>query len=227
MSVRPWSVVSFDAGGTLLEPWPSVGEVYAAGAAQAGYPGLDPATLNQRFVRAWKSSAGFDYSRAAWRGLVADTFAGSMPDPANPDLFAELYDRFARPGAWRVFDDVPVTLRRLRAAGYRLVVTSNWDERLRPLLTALGLVTDFELVVASSEWGWHKPDRRLFAAVADRLQVPAGEIIHVGDSHREDVAGAEAAGWSARWLRRHHSLDDVGSGALRTLDELLSNRVRS
>ncbi len=39
--------VTFDVGGTLIEPWPSVGHVYAEVAARHGVAAIDVATLNQ------------------------------------------------------------------------------------------------------------------------------------------------------------------------------------
>src|ERR1041385_8799653 len=69
--------VSFDVGGTLIDPWPSVGHVYAAVAAESGLPAYDPAVLTAQFVAAWRAKATFDSSRAAWASLVVSTFGGS------------------------------------------------------------------------------------------------------------------------------------------------------
>src|ERR1051326_9281154 len=73
----PIRAITFDVGGTLIDPWPSVGHVYAAVAAESGLPAYDPAVLNAQFVAAWRAKANFDYSRAAWASLVVSTFAGS------------------------------------------------------------------------------------------------------------------------------------------------------
>src|SRR5262245_28296146 len=128
--------VTFDVGGTLIEPYPSVGHVYADMAAKHGMPELSPAELNRRFVVAWKSLAGFDYSREGWWRMVNATFAGLVRDQEapSPAFFAALYDRFAEPIAWRVFDDVLPALESLTMRGLKLGLISNWDERLRPLL---------------------------------------------------------------------------------------------
>src|SRR5260221_5758478 len=65
--------VSFDVGGTLIEPWPSVGHVYAAVAEEAGFGCLDPAKLTAQFAAAWQAQRQFDYSRAAWADMVVRT----------------------------------------------------------------------------------------------------------------------------------------------------------
>ena len=49
--------VTLDVGGTLIEPWPSVGHVYAEIAARFGAPGHAPALLNRQFGEAWRRIA--------------------------------------------------------------------------------------------------------------------------------------------------------------------------
>lgn len=193
--------VTLDAAGTLLEPWPSVGDVYARVAEECGIGPVSPGELNRRFARAWKGKQGFDYSRLAWRKIVEQTFAGLAP--LKPAFFDHLYDEFAQPRCWRVYDDVGPALERFRARGFKLAVVSNWDERLRPLLTQIGLAPYFDAVVISSELGAHKPARAIFEYAAQALQTAAKNILHIGDSPEEDLAGAQAAGFRAILLERN------------------------
>jgi FMN phosphatase YigB (HAD superfamily) len=44
----------------------------------------------------------------------------------------------------------------------------------------------FDAVVTSVGCGWRKPHREIFAATADALGVPLGELVHVGDDPRTD-----------------------------------------
>lgn len=199
----PVQAVTFDVGGTLIEPWPSVGHVYAEVAARHGERGLDPDALARRFVTAWQEAGpGFDYSREAWTRLVAETLVGVSAIANDAAFFAELYARFARPDPWRVFADVVPALTTLRRLGWRLAVVSNWDERLRPLLRALDLERYFEVIAVSGEVGVHKPNPRIFAWVARALGLPPAALFHVGDSWDADVCGARRAGWRAVGLAR-------------------------
>lgn len=191
--------VTLDAAGTLLEPWPSVGDVYARVAEECGIGPVSPGELNRRFAKAWNAKRGFDYSRLAWRKIVEQTFGGLALKPA---FFDHLYDEFAQPRCWRVYDDVAPALEKFRARGLKLGVISNWDERLRPLLAQIGLAPYFDTIVISAEVGFHKPDRRIFDHVADTLQTAPGKILHVGDSREEDLAGAKAASFEAALLER-------------------------
>lgn len=221
MSTRPVAV-TFDVGGTLLAPWPSVGHVYAAVAARWDGVAPDPAEVSRRFYAAWEvRGAAFDYSREAWAALVRETLRGLSPCADNPAFFAALYEHFAGPEPWRIFPDVLPTLAALRREGYRLAVVSNWDPRLRPLLQALGLADFFEALVISGEVGWHKPDPRLFTHAARQLRLRPEQILHVGDSWKEDVLGARAAGWQAVWVMRDGELPPVAEArVVRSLKEL-------
>lgn len=184
--------VTFDVGGTLIRPWPSVGHVYAEVAIRHGF-NTNPETLNRRFRAAWQAKKNFRHTRDDWAKLVHHTFGDSRCDI----FFAELYDRFAMPDAWRVFDDVLPNLARLKKAGLKLGVISNWDERLRPLLQKLGLTDSFDAIVISSEVGFCKPTREIFHHALRALQVAPAQALHVGDSEIEDVQGARAAGMKA------------------------------
>ena len=206
--------VTLDAAGTLIEPWPSVGDVYARVAEECGIGPVSAGELNHRFRKAWKAKQGFDYSRIAWRKMVEQTFAGLAL--LKPAFFDHLYDEFAQPRCWRVYEDVAPALESFRTRGLKLAVISNWDERLRPLLTQMGLAPYFETIVISAELRFHKPDRAIFDHAASALQTPSGKILHVGDSMEEDFIGAKAAGFHAAFLER-----DRPSAAVSSLADLI------
>jgi putative hydrolase of the HAD superfamily len=214
---RPLAV-SFDVGGTLIEPWPSVGHVYATVAAGFGLAGLEPAVLNRGFATAWKRRAGHDYSRAAWQSLVNETFLLAGAAPPSDECFHAFYRRFEQADVWRVFEDVLPTLEALRARGIRLAVISNWDERLRPLLEALELAGWFEVVVVSHEFGQVKPAPDIFLHAAAQLKLPPEVVVHVGDGVREDEQGALHAGMGAALLDR--AANKAGARAISTLSSL-------
>lgn len=203
--------ITFDVGGTLIEPWPSVGHVYAEVAGRHGVV-VDAEVLNQRFIAAWHAGREFDYSQKAWARLVDEVFSGLANELPSQTFFGELYDRFADADTWRVFEDVRPALQCLKEQGMRLAVLSNWDERLRPLLEQLELQGWFEEIFVSAEMGMTKPDGRLFDVVAERMGLDGPSILHVGDSRREDLQGALNAGWQGRLLERtnNHHTDSEG-----------------
>ena len=202
--------VTFDAGGTLIECWPSVGHIYAAAAARAGFSGIGPGALNRAFASAWHRFRDFRHAREQWAALVDATFGGLVQRPPSETFFAALYERFAEPEVWHVFEDVIPTLEALRSRGFKLGVVSNWDERLRPLLRKLKLTGYFDAVVVSCEAGACKPSPVIFREAARALGLRPAQILHVGDSREADVRGARAAGGHALWLRRKQQLPQPG-----------------
>ena len=208
--------VTFDVGGTLLEPWPSVGHIYAQVAAEFGLR-VAPDDLTRQFNAAWRTRAAFDYSQDAWRNLVNHTFDGLLAEPPCVELFHRLYARFEWPEAWRVFDDVRPTLESLRRLGIRLGIISNWDERLRPLLGRLQLSHYFTAVIISSEADCLKPQHQIFHRAVECLELPPSAVLHVGDTVAEDCAGAERVGLKALLLDRQ---GNIGAGDSQTISSL-------
>src|SRR5262249_62317705 len=93
--------VTFDVGGTLIEPWPSVGHVYAEVAAQHGLTNISPADLNLRFAAAWTANEDFDYTKVGWEKIVNETFRGFAGASGRVSFFPQLYERLPQASAWR------------------------------------------------------------------------------------------------------------------------------
>jgi len=220
ISPRQIKAVTFDVGGTLIEPWPSVGHVYAEVAARHGIKTFSPEQLNARFKTAWHARESFNHSRQEWKELVDEVF--TTPDFKSPGetFFSELYDRFAQPDAWHVFEDVERALAALTSRGIRLGIISNWDERLRGLLQRLKLDRLFETFAISCEVGFPKPSPVIFRQAAADLDLRANAILHVGDSLEMDVEGAKAAGFHA--LQIHRTPGEPTTGGISSLIELLA-----
>jgi putative hydrolase of the HAD superfamily len=209
--------VTFDVGGTVIEPCPSVGEVYGRVAERHGIR-VSPEVLNQRFAAAWKARKNFGYRKSEWSDLVDQTFAGLAATPPGADFFSELHEQFAGAAAWRIYEDVRPCLDRLRQSGLKLGLISNWDERLRPLLKALELDQYFDAVVISAEVGHQKPAPEIFRAAANELKTPPHAILHIGDNRVEDFEGARSAGFRSLLLTRGTTAGK--DEAIASLDEL-------
>jgi putative hydrolase of the HAD superfamily len=197
--MRRVRAVTFDAGGTLIDPWPSVGAIYAEVAREFGLE-CAPARLDTQFLAAWRSRSRFNYTPDEWFAIVRSTFEGLCD--VSPAMFDVIYDRFRERRAWRVYQDVLPTLLELQANGIRVAVISNWDDRLRPLLETLELAPHFDEIAVSAVIGAHKPNPKIFEWAVSALGVEPGETLHVGDSEREDVSGAREAGLEALRIRR-------------------------
>ncbi len=217
--------VTFDVGGTLIEPWPSVGHVYAAVAARHGWSGLSAAALNREFKKAWTNLRAFKHTKAEWLQLVKFTFQPLIEEPVTPAFFSELYEQFSVPGSWRIYEDVVPTLKALSQSGLKLGIISNWDRRLGPLLRRLQLRDFFDEVVISCHTGQTKPSKAIFQKAASRLEIPPASVLHVGDSFTADVEGARNAGFHSVWLKRSNGkLGRKQITSLRQLKSFLHHR---
>ena len=192
--------VLVDVGGCLLEPAEPVADPYVRYATAHGVRGLQPAAVKAGFRTAFSAPRPAGALRyegdgtAFWRAVVA-----AATGCADVALFDALFAHYGRADAWRVAPGAPDALRRLRAAGVRLAVVSNWDTRLRPLLDDLALSPLFDALIVSAELGAEKPDGRVFAAALSALggDLQPREALMVGDDEGNDVVGANAAGCDA------------------------------
>ena len=209
--------VSFDVGGTLIQPWPSVGAVYASVAADHGFSNLPTEQINDNFANAWKDKREFHYSEPEWLSLVQQSLSGLVPEDESARFFPAIYRRFEEPDVWKIHDDVIPTLDDLAGRGFRLALVSNWDTRLRPLLTHLKLLSFFETATISGELGFTKPSPVLFEQTLKKLGLPASAVVHVGDSLAEDVDGAEAVGITAIMIQRQ---GQKAANSIENLNEL-------
>ena len=119
--------------------------------------------------------------------MLADALAVGLDGPA---LLPCLTDAIA----YRAFADAAPALQRLREAGLRIAVVSNWDVSLHDALELTGLAPLAHAVLSSAEVGAEKPARTIFEAAAARLEMPVERLLHVGDDPEVDVDGARKAG---------------------------------
>lgn len=121
---------------------------------------------------------------------------------------------------FRPFDEVPDTLRRLRAGGARLVVASNWDVSLHEALERTRLRELVDGAVSSAEAGSAKPAPEVFERALEIAGVPAADATHVGDDLDADVRGACALGIDAVLVVRDGGAPPPGVRAITSLAEL-------
>jgi putative hydrolase of the HAD superfamily len=78
---------------------------------------------------------------------------------------------------------------------YKLGVVSDAQSAYGvPELRAVGLADFFDTIVISGDYGYRKPDARLFQAALTRLEVIPEEAIYVGNDRFRDIMGARHAG---------------------------------
>ena len=84
---------------------------------------------------------------------------------------------------------------------FPMVLVTNFYGNMPVVLKEFGLERYFKSIVESSVVGLRKPDPALFALGVEALQLPAKEIIVIGDSYRKDIHPASTLGCSTVWLK--------------------------
>jgi phosphoglycolate phosphatase len=93
----------------------------------------------------------------------------------------------------RLYPGVGQTLETLVGQGISLAAVSNKNEALsRLILEALGIGSFFKIICGGDTFEEMKPSPLPLIRVAERLNVPAGEVVMVGDSINDMQAGLDA-----------------------------------
>lgn len=231
MTDKP-QVIFFDAAGTLFEVRGNVGAIYSRIASQYGCE-ADAEQLQQSFARWFRLQPPMAFpvgtpddklremEKGWWRTLVRTVFADCPAFSHFDEFFDDVFEQFRKPELWQVYDDVIPALTELKRRGIRLGVISNFDSRLDDLLQALDVHQFFDSVHISTRAGAAKPDPMIFDTALAFHNIEAQHAWHIGDSVREDIEGAEAAGIKAILLdRNNHHADNPAR--ITNLNQLLT-----
>ena len=100
--------ITLDVGGTLIEPWPSVGHIYAEVAARNGVQ-AEPEELTHALSRRGRHRVPFNTLGPI--GAVVDaTFEGLGTQLPSQTFFGELNSHIAKAECWHVYEDAIPTL---------------------------------------------------------------------------------------------------------------------
>ena len=128
------------------------------------------------------------------------------PQPAH-------YERLVREGldAVELYPDSVPTLERARERGLRLALLSNLAAPYKRPVYDFELDARFDAVVFSCDVGLAKPDARIYELVSARLGLATEALVMIGDTRRDDVRGARAAGLHALHIDRGGRGGDIHS----------------
>jgi putative hydrolase of the HAD superfamily len=217
--VQPIRAVLLDALGTLVHFEPPAPLLRAALRERLGLEvSLETAQAAMKaeiaYYRAHLHEGRDPASLAELRRRAAEAMRPVLR--IDGDLTGPLLDALR----FRAYPDAAPALLALRSRGLVTVVVSNWDHSLHERLRETGLAPLVDGAVASAELGHAKPDRAIFAHALELAGVDAGAALHAGDSPREDVEGALAAGLRAVLVARGERPPDADVPVIGSLAEL-------
>ncbi len=196
--------VLFDVDFTLCRPGPELGPSgYERLGRQYGLT-LDPGRYPQARAEALEDlrlHPQLDHDEAVWLRFTEDIVRGMGGNgPAVEEVARSIVRRWEEAGNFELYEDAVPALEALRRCGLKLGLVSNTSRDLAEFVVHHRL--DVDAWVSSRSLGKVKPSPVVFWAALDLLQVEPREAVMVGDSLRDDVEGARAAGLRALLLDR-------------------------
>lgn len=224
--------VIFDAVHTILRPMPDVVSTYFLAGKKAGSR-LSKDKVKQRFRDARRKHFGTSVPASQtrpgllpssdeiefqlWKNLVADVFSDVKPIDS---LFQTLWDHFASPKPWQLYDDVEPCWKRLRDTGVKLVIASNFDSRLHEIVQKQEAIANADAIFCSAEVGFRKPDPNFYKVVAKELGLKdSDDVTMIGDDFENDCQAPRIFGWKALHLDRRSGIES-NSCTINSLDQL-------
>lgn len=107
---------------------------------------------------------------------------------------------------WHSEDEVPYsdahsTLAALIDKGYKLGIIANQKIGTTERLAFWGLRQYFDVIAASAEIGYAKPDKEIFEKALELAKCTAAESVMVGDRLDNDIIPAKAIGMKTVWVK--------------------------
>jgi len=202
--------IIFDINGTLVDIRTDEGheEIYRIISNLLSYQGilLDPKGLKDLYFQKMKEQRAASSERhpefdavGIFREIIslhATDFTRSLPTEKLeqlPKMLAETY-RAASRFRLQVYSGVQETIASLHAK-YRLAAISDAQTiHAVPELNAVGLSGYFDPIIVSGDFGYRKPNERLFATALTAMDMKPSEVLYVGNDMYRDVYGAQRIG---------------------------------
>lgn len=199
--MRP-SIATFDCYGTLVDWEGGFGSFLYAKALAAGAQELVPGReLRERFEAIQFELIQGDYR--PYKEILAETLRRLCEERALP--YDPAADDAAIAGAMRSFQpfhDTRPALRRVRAAGIRLMIVSNTDRDIIEH-TLRQIEVPFDEVQVAEDVGAYKPADVVFERALERIGEPPERVLHVAFGFKYDIGPAARAGMQTAWVNRH------------------------
>ena len=126
------------------------------------------------------------------------------------------------------YSDIQSTLAALIDKGYKLGIIANQKLGTKERLDSLGLRQYFDVIAASAEIGYAKPDKEIFEKAFELAKCTATESMMVGDRLDNDIIPAKSLGMKTVWIKNglaQHQNIELGEGVadyqIHSLSEIL------
>lgn len=116
-------------------------------------------------------------------------------------------------------------LEHLKQAGYPMVLVSNFYGNINQVLKDAGIDGYFQDVIESAVVGVRKPNPAIFALGVCALDLPASQVLVVGDTYGKDIIPAHKLGCHTLWIKglqwEEKKVDEsIPDGIIKKLSEM-------
>lgn len=116
-------------------------------------------------------------------------------------------------------------LEHLKQKGYPMVLVSNFYGNINQVLKDAGIDGYFEDVIESAVVGVRKPNPAIFALGVCALDLPASQVLVVGDTYGKDIIPAHKLGCHTLWIKglqwEEKKVDEsIPDGIIKKLSEM-------
>jgi len=80
-------------------------------------------------------------------------------------------------------------------------MVTNFYGNMRSVLKDFQIDHFFPVIIESATAGVRKPDPQIFRLGVEALQLPANEVVVIGDSYDKDIVPAKTTGCQTIWLK--------------------------
>ena len=202
--------IAFDVNGTLIRILTDDGmdQIFRPAAHFLTYQGIDlrrhqVRDLYFQIMKEQQQASSEEYPEfdavAIWQSILdahQTPFTRSLPAEKLaqiPTFLAEMSRGIAR-RRLSLYPHVRATLNVLRERYPLAIVTDAQTAYTAGELHKVGLLDYFDPIIVSGDYGYRKPDRRLFQAALEKIGVAAENTMYVGNDVYRDIFGAREMG---------------------------------
>lgn len=216
--------IIFDVNGTLTDirttEWDD--NIYRIISNLLSYQGivLDAEAVKYFYFQSMKEqriAAGEHHAEFDAVGIFRDMISRHMTEYTRnlpvekleqlPGVLAETY-RAASRQQLHLYPGVEITIRQLHQQ-YRLgVITDGQTAYAVPELHAVGMSRYFDTIIVSGDYGYRKPDARLFQAALTAMNLQPTDVLYVGNDMYRDIYGAQRLGIKTVFFKSNQGVQD-------------------
>lgn len=161
---------------------------------------------------------------------------GKDSDASSESLFLSLSDseihqiavdmaRYINAKTLALLNENKQVLEHLKQKGYPMVLVSNFYGNINQVLKDAGIDGYFEDVIESAVVGVRKPNPAIFALGVCALDLPASQVLVVGDTYGKDIIPAHKLGCHTLWIKglqwEEKKVDEsIPDGIIKKLSEM-------